>query len=72
MLEKFPGGYPMTRRTSALLFLLTVSAVAVTFPNLGRAQQPVVGHVAPLKEFPPDQRFETVSGDREVAPERTP
>lgn len=51
----------MSGRT--VLFLLIVAAVALTFAKSGRAQQPALSHVVPLKEFPPDKRFETVSGD---------
>ena len=51
------------RTLPLILFLLILTAVAVSFPKSGRAQQPVASHVVPLKQFSPDQRFETVSGD---------
>ena len=48
--------------TRTALLLLIVAAVGLAAPKLV-AQQPVSGHVVPLKEFSPDQRFQRVSGD---------
>jgi hypothetical protein len=57
----------MALRTS-MLFILAVlgvvlAAVSVWSRQIRVAQQGGEGHVVPLKTFPPDQRFETVSGD---------
>jgi hypothetical protein len=55
-------------RRSSMLFILAVlgvvlAAVLVWSQQMGVARQGGEGHVVPLKIFPPDQRFETVSGD---------
>jgi hypothetical protein len=57
----------MAWRTS-MLFILAVlgvvlAAVLVWSRQASVARQGGEGHVVPLKTFPPDQRFETVSGD---------
>jgi hypothetical protein len=57
----------MAWRTS-MLFILAVlgvvlAAVSVWSRQISVAQQAGEGHVVPLKKFPLDQRFETVSGD---------
>ncbi len=53
----------MARRISTLLILVVLAVVSVRSQQAGLAQQPVEPHVVPLKKFPMDQRFETVSGD---------
>ncbi len=53
----------MARRDSTLLILVVLAAVSVRSQQAGLAQQPVEPQVVPLKKFPMDQRFETVSGD---------
>jgi len=60
----------MGRRTSMLFILVALAAVAVWAQQIVVPQQAGEGHVVPLKKFPPDQRFETVSGDpaKEGAP----
>jgi hypothetical protein len=53
----------MAWRTSMLVILVVLAAVLVWSRQIGFARQAGEGHVVPLKTFPPDQRFETVSGD---------
>ena len=53
----------MARRTSMLVIFAVFAAVSVWSQQTKVAQQPGEGHVVPLKKFPLDQRFETVSGD---------
>jgi hypothetical protein len=53
----------MAWRTSMLFILVVLAAVSVCWQQVSVAQQAGGGHVVPLKTFPPDQRFETVSGD---------
>src|SRR5258708_40368744 len=53
----------MAWRTSMLFILVVLAAVSVWSQQINVAQQAGEGHVVPLKVFPPDQRFETVSGD---------
>jgi hypothetical protein len=53
----------MARRISTLLILVVLAVVSVRSQQAGLAQQPAQPHVVPLKKFPMDQRFETVSGD---------
>ena len=53
----------MAWRTSMLVILVVLAAVLVWSRQIGFARQAAEGHVVPLKTFPPDQRFETVSGD---------
>jgi hypothetical protein len=53
----------MAWRTSMLLILVVSAAVSVWSQQIGVPQQAGEDHVVPLKTFPPDQRFETVSGD---------
>ncbi len=52
----------MAGRNSTLLILVVLAAVSVRSQQAGLAQQPVEPQVVPLKKFPMDQRFETVSG----------
>jgi hypothetical protein len=52
----------MAWRTS-MLFILVVLTVSPNTQQPGLAQQSIQSHVVPLKTFPPDRRFETVSGD---------
>ncbi len=53
----------MAWRTSMLFILVVLAAVSIRSQQISVAQQAGEGHVVPLKTFPPDQRFETVSGD---------
>jgi hypothetical protein len=53
----------MAWRTSMLFILVVLAAVSIWWQQIGVAQQVREGHVVPLKTFPPDRRFETVSGD---------
>jgi hypothetical protein len=53
----------MAQRNSTLLILIVLAAVSVRSQQARSAQQPAQPHVVPLKKFPVDQRFETVSGD---------
>lgn len=53
----------MARRIWMLFTLVVLAAVLVRSQQSSAAQQAPGGHVVPLKEFPPDRRFETVSGD---------
>jgi len=53
----------MALRTSMLFILVVLAGVSVCWQQISDAQQAGEGHVVPLKSFPPDQRFETVSGD---------
>lgn len=53
----------MARQSSPLSILVGLTAISVTPQQPGMAQQSIDSHVVPLKEFPRDQRFETVSGD---------
>jgi hypothetical protein len=53
----------MAWRTSTLFILVVLAAVSVRWQQISVAQQAGGGHVVPLKTFPPDKRFETVSGD---------
>src|SRR5258708_31476151 len=50
-------------RTSMLFILAVLTAVSVWSQQISVAQQPAQPLVVPLKQFPLDQRFETVSGD---------
>jgi hypothetical protein len=53
----------MALRILMLFMLVVLAAVLVWSRQVSVAQQGGEGHVVPLKTFPPDQRFETVSGD---------
>jgi hypothetical protein len=53
----------MALRISMLFILAVLAGVLVWSRQISVAQQAGEGHVVPLKEFPLDQRFETVSGD---------
>jgi hypothetical protein len=53
----------MAWRSSMLFVLAVLAGVLVWAQQTGVAQRAGEGHVVPLKAFPPDQRFETVSGD---------
>jgi hypothetical protein len=53
----------MAWRTSILFILVVLVAVSVWSRQIRVAQQADESHVVPLKTFPLDQRFETVSGD---------
>jgi hypothetical protein len=53
----------MARRISTLLILVVLTVASVRSQQPGLAQQPAQPHVVPLKTFPLDQRFETVSGN---------
>ncbi|HET8923443.1 MAG TPA: cupin domain-containing protein [Candidatus Acidoferrum sp.] len=53
----------MARRASMPVIFAVFAAVSVWSQLIKVPQQPGEGHVVPLKEFPLDQRFETVSGD---------
>jgi hypothetical protein len=53
----------MAWRTSMLFILVVLAAVSVWSQQISVAQQPAQPLVVPLKQFPLDQRFETVSGD---------
>ena len=52
----------MARHSSTLLILL-LAGTSLRLQQASLAQQPLKPNVAPLKEFPVNQRFETVSGD---------
>lgn len=53
----------MARLISTLLIVLIWTVISARSQRAGLAQQPAQLHVVPLKKFPLDQRFETVSGD---------
>jgi len=53
----------MGTRISTLLILVVLAAVSVRSQQAGPTQQPAEPQVVPLKKFPMNQRFETVSGD---------
>jgi hypothetical protein len=53
----------MSRGGWKLAIIVAFAAVSAGLQQAGDAQQPVEPHVVPLKKFPMDQRFETVSGD---------
>src|SRR5262245_13356678 len=53
----------MGTRISTLLILVVLAAVTVRSQQAGPTQQPAEPQVVPLKKFPMNQRFETVSGD---------
>jgi hypothetical protein len=53
----------MGRGTSMLFGLVVLAAVLVWSRQISVERQAGEGHVVPLKKFPLDQRFETVSGD---------
>jgi hypothetical protein len=53
----------MAWRTSMLFILVVLPVVSVWSQQISVAQQPAQPLVVPLKQFPLDQRFETVSGD---------
>jgi len=53
----------MAWRTSMVVILAVLAAVPAWWQQISLAQHAAEGHVVPLKKFPRDQRFETVSGD---------
>ncbi|HWX95052.1 MAG TPA: cupin domain-containing protein [Terriglobales bacterium] len=53
----------MAKSIPTLLILVGLATLPCRSQQAGPAPQPVPSHVVPLKEFPRNQRFETVSGD---------
>jgi hypothetical protein len=53
----------VARRSSTLLILLVLAGTSLRSKQAALAQQPLKANVVPLKEFPVNKRFETVSGD---------
>jgi len=53
----------MSRCGWTVLIIVVLAAVSVRSQQTNLMQQPTQSHVVPLKKFPMDQRFETVSGN---------
>jgi hypothetical protein len=53
----------MAKSIPMLLILVVLATLPGRSQQVGRAPQPVPSHTVPLKDFPRDHRFETVSGD---------
>ncbi len=53
----------MANSIPVLLILMGLTTLSGSSQPAGFAQQPIQSHIVPLKTFPRDHRFETVSGD---------
>lgn len=53
----------MAKSIPVLLILVALATLSGRSQQVGLAPQPVPSHTVPLKNFPRDHRFATVSGD---------